>query len=67
MDHSIPLLLTWSLQGAVYSMHHSPNNWPDPETFVPERFLEGSPESKSVNLEAYMPFGDVRKCCGCDL
>ncbi|GAB4814430.1 hypothetical protein N2152v2_001476 [Parachlorella kessleri] len=52
-----------TIHGAVFSMHHSPNNWQVPEAFLPERFLEGSPESKGVNLEAYMPFGDGPRMC----
>ena len=48
------------LQSFMYGMHHSEKYWDKPEEFVPERFIAGSPESKSVKPGALMPFGEVR-------
>ena len=37
----------------------------DPDTFIPDRFMEGTPESKAVNPDAWVPFGGgVRACVG---
>jgi cytochrome P450 len=48
---------------AIYLVHHSPEVYPEPERFRPERFLEGRPESY-----AWIPFGGgVRRCLGAGL
>ena len=37
----------------------------DPDEFIPDRFMEGTPESKAVIPDAWVPFGGgVRACVG---
>lgn len=47
----------------VWSLHHDPRYWTDPETFHPDRFL---PENKDKILSGtYLPFGlGPRNCIG---
>ncbi len=33
--------------GHIYATHHSVANWPEPDTFLPERWLEGSEDVMS--------------------
>ena len=36
-----------------------------PEEFIPDRFMEGTPEAAAVNADAWVPFGGgVRACVG---
>uniref|UniRef100_T1K707 Cytochrome P450 n=1 Tax=Tetranychus urticae TaxID=32264 RepID=T1K707_TETUR len=42
----------------VYAMHHDPENYPDPEVFDPNRFLEGSPKPFT-----FLPFGAGPRTC----
>ena len=36
-----------------------------PEEFIPDRFMEGTPEAAAVNPDAWVPFGGgVRACVG---
>jgi len=45
----------------VYSLHHDPKYFPDPDRFDPERF---SPENKHKILQGtYLPFGDGPRIC----
>lgn len=44
---------------SIWSVHHDPDLWPDPNTFTPERFLEGDP----ANRYAWMPFGAGPRAC----
>ena len=40
-------------------------NVQDPDDFIPDRFMEGTPESKAVIPDAWVPFGGgVRACVG---
>ncbi|XP_038217492.1 cytochrome P450 6B5-like [Zerene cesonia] len=45
----------------VYHLHRDPNNFPEPDTFRPERFLE--PEKDNIKPFTYMPFGDGPRIC----
>lgn len=49
---------------SIYSMNHSPKNFPDPEAFIPERFInERSYETH--NPFSYVPFSaGPRNCIG---
>ena len=42
-----------------YLLHRHPRHWPDPERFVPERFVPGVRPARFV----YLPFGDGRHRC----
>jgi cytochrome P450 len=47
----------------IYSIHHDPNNYPEPKTFDPERFL---PQNRDqLKPFTYLPFGaGPRNCIG---
>ena len=47
----------------VYALHHDPDNFPDPFTFNPDRFM---PENRNqIKPYTYMPFGaGPRNCIG---
>lgn len=42
----------------IFSLHHDPKYFPEPEKFDPDRFLKGD-----VNNSAYMPFGIGPRIC----
>lgn len=45
----------------IYALHHDPKYFPEPESFKPERFLDGTKEGK----DGFIPFGiGPRKCIG---
>ncbi|QCO55082.1 cytochrome P450 [Pseudorhodobacter turbinis] len=47
-----------------YLLHRHPDFWPDPETFDPTRFAQGTPRPR----EAYLPFGlGQHRCVGLHL
>lgn len=43
-----PLLLPCALQVSMHAMQRSPDLWPQPLAFLPERFVAGSPEAEQV-------------------
>ncbi|CAG9773671.1 unnamed protein product [Ceutorhynchus assimilis] len=45
----------------IYSIHHDPNYYPDPEKFIPERFSEENKDK--INPYTYMPFGIGPRAC----
>ena len=50
----------------IYSLHHHPDYWSQPEDFVPERWLAtGSKRDPGISNGAYMPFAvGPRNCLG---
>ncbi|KAL0023003.1 hypothetical protein WJX79_005828 [Trebouxia sp. C0005] len=49
----------------VLGMHHDHKHFPDPQDFLPERFLDGPNGPPSRHPYAYLPFGvGPRKCIG---
>lgn len=44
-----------------YALHRSPEYWPDPHAFRPQRWLDGSAERVPKN--AYLPFGGGARVC----
>ncbi|XP_037683226.1 cytochrome P450 4A6 isoform X2 [Choloepus didactylus] len=56
---SLPKGIITSL--AIYTLHHNPNVWPNPEEFDPLRFAPGSER----HSHAFLPFsGGSRNCIG---
>lgn len=45
----------------VYSIHHDPKYYPDPERFDPERFSEENIKTRPEGT--YLPFGDGPRIC----
>ena len=50
----------------IWAMHHNPEFFPEPESFIPERFLKSNNSSNSEVVPfSYIPFGGgPRKCIG---
>ncbi|BAY62613.1 cytochrome P450 [Calothrix brevissima NIES-22] len=49
-----------NLTGCIYLMHHRPDLYPEPDKFIPERFLD-----KQYSIYEYLPFGGSnRRCIG---
>ncbi|KAK8388483.1 hypothetical protein O3P69_020463 [Scylla paramamosain] len=49
------------VQLPIWGLHHNPRHWPDPEAFIPDRFL---PKNKgNISSFAHMPFGMGPKNC----
>jgi cytochrome P450 len=44
----------------IWQIHHDPENWPEPDKFMPERFLSNKGDN---NLHAWMPFGSGSRSC----
>lgn len=50
----------------IYHLHHSPDNFPEPEKYRPERFLGA--EKENIKPFTYIPFGEgPRICIGKDI
>ncbi|CAK1590567.1 unnamed protein product [Parnassius mnemosyne] len=45
----------------VYRLHHNPEHFPNPEKFLPERFLAN--ESETIKPFTYIPFGVGQRIC----
>lgn len=43
----------------VLALHHDPNYYPEPDRFLPERFIG----TKNTNEKPYLPFGDGPRIC----
>lgn len=51
------------VQVSTYALHHSPQYWPDPERFDPDRF--SSERKHLIQPYTYLPFGlGPRNCIG---
>ncbi|KAJ2955885.1 hypothetical protein NQZ79_g8176 [Umbelopsis isabellina] len=49
----------------ILGVHHNPDYWANPETFDPDRFLEGGEMDLQTSAAAYLPFGaGTRQCIG---
>jgi cytochrome P450 len=56
--YDIPLGV--SLMPCIYLAHHSAANWPEPDRFLPERFI-----GAKIDPYAWFPFGGgIRRCLG---
>lgn len=60
-DSDITIPRGTKVQIPVYSLHHDPKYYPDPERFDPDRFTE---EEKGQRYPyTYLPFGDGPRGC----
>eukprot|EP00884_Botryococcus_braunii_P022849 jgi/Botrbrau1/9248/Bobra.180_1s0009.1 len=48
---------------SIYAVHHDEKYWKNPEEFIPERFVEGTPEAAERPQYSYIPFGDGTRAC----
>lgn len=52
------------VQGNVWAIHHHPREFPDPDRFEPERFIDGSEWKRPFpGDKGYMTFGWGRRVC----
>ncbi len=50
---------------SIYAIHHNPTYFPDPFSFIPERWLDGSGYPEAIAQQAYNPFSlGPRTCIG---
>jgi len=50
---------------AHYAIHHDPNIWPNPDTFIPERFMEGTEHCRTNVPFSWLQFSaGGRQCPG---
>ncbi|KAI8578279.1 hypothetical protein K450DRAFT_301281 [Umbelopsis ramanniana AG] len=47
------------LQSGIYSVHHEPKVWPEPDVFNPERFAD----HPDLHPNAWLPFSDGPRAC----
>lgn len=47
----------------TWTIHHDPNNFYDPDSFIPERWIENEKESEAHNAKAWAPFGYGSTSC----
>ncbi|KAK5175142.1 uncharacterized protein LTR77_000279 [Saxophila tyrrhenica] len=53
---------TWT-QGNVWAIHHNDRDFPEPDRFDPERYLNGERARQFSNDRGYMTFGWGRRVC----
>ena len=66
--YSQRLTKSMCMQVSICGIHRDPKVWGNPDEYVPERWVEGSPlEATDAQKKAFMPFGDgIRACVGGD-
>ncbi|KAK9155640.1 hypothetical protein Sjap_003120 [Stephania japonica] len=47
----------------AWAIHRDPKLWPEPNKFMPERFMQGLQQGESNNKFKYIPFGIGRRGC----
>ncbi|WZZ21085.1 hypothetical protein YC2023_122472 [Brassica napus] len=52
---------TW-IHVNIWAVHRNPNVWKDPESFIPERFMNNEIDYKGLDFEL-LPFGSGRRMC----
>ncbi len=51
------------VQVNVFGIQRDPDVWRDPEAFIPERWIDGEPESADRPPHGFMAFGDGSLSC----
>ncbi|XP_044516103.1 steroid 17-alpha-hydroxylase/17,20 lyase [Gracilinanus agilis] len=47
----------------LWSIHHDPTQWNEPERFIPERFLDKNKDQLIIPNASYFPFGSGPRVC----